>query len=113
MTSEDMLSYAALFGAGSITVDGIASWTGFFDLIKAHKAKFVLHDGTLYQGNFTGIDPIDEFLNTVVQFTWPCVDGSAPGLSLQCLLFPSFRSSFYMIWLLEGYRNGNRGKLIS
>lgn len=113
MTSVDILSYAAFFGAGGITVDGIASWTGFFDLIEAHKEKGVLHDGTSYQANLTGIGPIDNFLNTVVQFTWPCVDGSAPGLSLQCLLFPSFISSFYMIWLLEGYRNGNRGRLIS
>jgi hypothetical protein len=106
-------SVLALVFVGGATIHGLSVSTGFYSLLNSHKEKGVLSDGTLYDPNITNIAALDDFLGTLVQFFWPCVDGSSAGLTLQGLLFGGQSFAFFVLWLLEGFRAGNKGKLIS
>jgi hypothetical protein len=113
MSALAKLSLLALIFVGGATIHGLSVSSGYYELIEVHKAKGVLHDGTLYNPKITGIEGLDDFLGTLVQFFWPIADGSSPGSTLQSLLFTSQFVPFLMIWLLEGFREGNKGKLVS
>ncbi|KIV99563.1 uncharacterized protein PV09_08741 [Verruconis gallopava] len=113
MSALTKFTLFALLLVGGATIHGLSISTGYYELIEQHKAKGVLSDGTLYNPKITGAEAVDDFLATLVQFFSPCTDGSAPGLSLQSSLFAVQGFAFFMIWLLEGYRNGNKGKLVS
>jgi hypothetical protein len=113
MSALTKVTLLALFLVGTATIHGLGITTGFYELINSHKEKGVLADGTLYDPNITGIAALDDFLGTLVQFFWPCADGNAPGLSLQSMLFTGQSFAFFVIWLVEGHRSGNKGKFIS
>lgn len=113
MSALAKLSLFALFIIGGSTIHGLSIASGYYDLVEQHKAKSVLHDGTLYDANVTGVKALDDFLGTLIQFFWPGADGTSPGASLQSFLFASQFAPFLVIWILEGLRAGNKGKLVS
>jgi hypothetical protein len=113
MSAITKISLLALIFVGGATLHGLSVSTGYYDLVNAHKVKGVLSDGALYDPIITGFGGLDDLLGTLVQFFYPCTDGTAPGLSLQSLLFSGQGFAFFIIWLLEGHRAGNKGRLIS
>lgn len=113
MSALTKFTLGALILIGGGTLHGLSKASGFLDLIDTHKARGVLHDGTLYDPKFTGVAALDDFLGTLVQFFWPSLDGSAPGASLQSALFASQLIPFLIISILKANRNGNKGKLVS
>lgn len=113
MSALSKISLLGLAVVGAGTLHGFGISTGFYDMVNMHKAKGVLPNGSLYDPSITGVAALDDFLGTLVQFFWPCVDGSAPGLTLQTAMFGGQILSFLVIWLVEGHRNGNKGKFVS
>jgi hypothetical protein len=113
MSALTKLALGALFFVGGGTIHGLSISSGYYGLIDTHKAKGILHDGTLYDPKITGFAALDDFLGTLVQFFWTSADGSAPGASLQSALFASQMIPLLIISLLEANRNGNRGKFVS
>ena len=113
MSALAKVSLFTLIFVGGAGLHGLSISTGFYDLVEKHKVKGVLHDGTLYNPAITGVEGLDDFLGTLVQFFWPCIDGSSPSTSLQSYLFMSQFVPFLLMWMVEGFRSGNKGKAVS
>ena len=62
MSALAKLSLFALFIIGGGTIHGLSIKAGYYDLVEQHKAKGVLHDGTLYDPKLTGVKGLDDFL---------------------------------------------------
>lgn len=63
--------------------------------------------------SYTGIPPVDYQLTVLTLFFWEIVDGYPPQASLQAFhFFGQFLAAICLL-MIEGYRRGNRGKLIS
>jgi len=113
MSALAKLSLLSLFFIGGGTIHGLSIASGYYDLVEKYKAKGILHDGTRYDPQVTGVQGLDDFLGTLIQFFWPCSDGTSPGTSLQSLLFVTQFVPFLVIWAVEGSRSGNKGKAVS
>jgi hypothetical protein len=113
MSALTKLTLLGLTIVGAAGIHGLSISTGFYDLIESYKAKGVLHDGTIYDRKITGADGVDDFLGTLVQFFWPCADGSSPGVSLQSALFQSQFIPWIILSIVEGNRRGMKGKVAS
>lgn len=113
MSALTKLSLLALVFVGGAGLHGLSISTGYYKLIEVHKAKGVLHDGTLYDPKVTGVEGLDDFLGTLIQFFWPVADGSSPASTLHSLLFTSQFVPWLMMLMLEGQRVGNKGKAVS
>lgn len=62
---------------------------------------------------YTGIKAIDDQLVFLVVMFWEIIDGSMPDLSLFSFMFAGQALCSYTLILIEGVRNGNRGKLVT
>lgn len=63
--------------------------------------------------SYTRIEAIDKQLGVLALFFWPVVDGSTPALSLFCLQFQGEVVAVWSLFMLEGMRAGNKGRIIS
>ena len=63
--------------------------------------------------SYTGIEAIDDQLAVLVTFFWPIVDGNTPALSLFCIQFEGGFVAVWSMFMIEGMRAGNKGRLIS
>ena len=63
--------------------------------------------------SYTGIASIDYELTGLILFFWEIVDGSLPQASLLAFHFSGQFYAAICLLMIEGYRRGSRGKLIS
>ena len=63
--------------------------------------------------SFTGLDPPDGLLSTLVVFFWPLVDGSSPGASLISFLFAGQAVALLTAITLEASRTANHSRIVS
>lgn len=63
--------------------------------------------------SFTGFDPPDGLLSTLVVFFWPLVDGSSPDASLISFLFAGQAVALLTAIALEASRTANHSRIVS
>lgn len=63
--------------------------------------------------SFTGFGPFDRQLKLYNGIIWVVVSGASPDISLHAYLFAGQLAAAYGLLILEGARNGNRGRIIS
>ena len=105
-----------LLGGYSLHVFSEAN--GLFPQIVTYRSKHTLPTPTAstvasFPAGFTGLDPPDGILATLLVFFWPLVDGENPGASLFGFLFAGQAVAVWTATVLEGSRKANRGRLIS
>ena len=72
-----------------------------------------LPNGGPLKVSYTGFKPLDNHLSAITIIFWPVLDGSMPNLSLDTLNFVGQTVALWSLYLLEGMRVGNKGKLVS
>jgi hypothetical protein len=100
-----LLIAIAVFGYTAL--HGFGRSNGFFPLLESAVANGV------HAHPFTANKEVDDVANFFLAFFWPTVDGNHPGLSLACFVFAGQWVAGWTLVTLEGYRAGNRGRLIS
>lgn len=108
--------FLILLGGYSLHV--FSESNGLFPQIASYRSKHVLPTPTTstvesFPTAFTGLDPPDGLLGTLLVFFWPLVDGENPGASLVSFLFVGQAVAAWTATVLEGSRKGNKGRLIS
>ena len=91
---------------------------GLFPQIVSYRSMTTLPTPTTWSATsfpetFTGYDPPDGLLSTLLVFFWPLVDGENPGASLISFLFAGQAVAVWTAVVLEGSRKGNRGRVVS
>ncbi|KIW11668.1 hypothetical protein PV08_10970 [Exophiala spinifera] len=93
---------------------------GTFPLVVEHQEKRLLPTTATtavarppFAESFTGFDPPDGLLSTLVVFFWPLVDGENPGASLLTFLFGGQIVALLAATTLEASRKANKGRIIS
>ncbi len=61
---------------------------------------------------YTGIGVVDKQLTTLVSFFYTAIDGNRADVSLSFLYLGGQVLSSWVLIMIEGLRNGNRGKFI-
>ena len=109
-------SLLALSGLGAYLTWGLALNNGTITMME-HIRDFGPHilPGTVapLKQSYTGIEAVDYQLTVLVTFFWPLVDGGMPHASLGVFRFASQFVAGWGLVVMEGMRNGNRGRLIS
>jgi len=65
------------------------------------------------KNHWTGIGPIDKLCVQFIAFFWPVLNGLNPSLSLQGVHFLGQGYAIWTLVLVEGFREGNKGKLVA
>lgn len=65
------------------------------------------------KNHWTGIKPIDKLCVQFIAFFWPVINGENVALTVQGVHFLGQGYVVWMLLLVEGWRAGNRGKLVS
>jgi len=91
---------------------------GLFPQIVSYRSKNILPTPTTstvasFPESFTGYDPPDGLLATLLVFFWPLVNGENPGAGLISFLFAGQAVAIWTAVVLEASRKGNRGRIIS
>lgn len=112
------IAVAGLIGLGVASLHLFGESGGLFPQIVENRAKGVLptHSSwtkTTFNTSFTGYDPPDGILATLLIFFWPLVDGENPAPSLIAFLFAGQAVAVWTIYVLEGSRKANQGRIIS
>lgn len=112
------LTMAGLIGLGVVSLHIFGESNTLFPQIVQHREKHLLptHSTwttTSFPTSFTGYDPPDSILKTLVVFFWPVVDGENLGTSLVGFVFAGQAIAIWIVMVLEGHRKGNSGRLIS
>lgn len=114
LTTLNTLALGTLLASAAVAVWGtwgIAFRTGFLALIKSMRVLPVVN--VPLHETYTGISPIDKFIQRLHLILYPAVDGTWPGL---CLVAWEFSGSFAVTWMvvgLEGLRMGNKEKVLA
>lgn len=108
---------ASLFGVaifGGIALHGFSIRNGMNELIEDARVHNLLADGTRnpYLGKLTGVAAVDFMIFTLVNFFWSVSQGETPGLNLIGVLFGGQMVALLTIVMIEGFREGNKGRLI-
>lgn len=61
---------------------------------------------------YTGIGVVDKQLTTLVSFFYTAIDGNRADVSLSFLYLGGQVLASWVLIMVEGFRNGNRGKFI-
>jgi hypothetical protein len=114
-----IVTTAIFLGITALAVDGIILTQlrrGFFDLTDAAQTAKPLRipgSSELMRSHYTGIEPIDKFLVSLLVFFYPIVEGKSAPLSIFTTWVVGQVAATQTLVMLEGLRRGNRGKLIS
>ena len=92
---------------GYISLLRFGDTNGFFRLLEAAIANGV------YAHDSVPVTALNDGFNFFIAFFWPCVDGENPGLSLACYVFAGQWIAGWALITMEGYRAGNKGRVIS
>lgn len=108
-------TFFLLATAGGIALHGFSIRNGMSEMIESARIHNLLTDGTRnpYMGKITGIGGVDFMLFTLVNFFWPVTQGETPGLSLLGVLFGGQLCAFLTMVMIEGFRAGNKGRVVS
>lgn len=100
--------------AGGLAIHGFSIRNGMSDMIEDARVHNLLADGTRnpYMGKIIGIGGIDFMLLTLVNLFWPVSQGETPGLCLLGVLFGGQLVAFLTVVMIEGFREGNKGRLV-
>ncbi|KAK4940217.1 hypothetical protein LTR10_019646 [Elasticomyces elasticus] len=109
----------ALILLGGYCLHGFSTANGLFPAVESLKSKHQLpSSGSLiskpsFPNSFTGLDPPDGILATLLLFFWPLLDGANPGASLFSFLFAGQGVALLSAIVLEASRKANKGRIIS
>lgn len=109
---------AGLIGLGVVSLHVFGESGGLFPQIVDNRTKGVLPTHrtwarTTFDNSFTGYDPPDGLLATLLVFFWPIIDGENPAASLIGFVFAGQTVAVWTIYVLEGWRKINQGRIIS
>lgn len=113
------LTIAGLAILGGYSLHVFGENNGLFPAIVNLRSKHVLPTSSetatviSFPETFTGYDPPDGLLATLLVFFWPFVDGSNPGGSLLGVLFAGQTVAVWTAAVLEGSRMANKWKIVS
>jgi len=112
------VTVAALIGLGFASLHLFGESNSLFPTIVEYRDKHLLptHSTwakTSFPTSFTGYDPPDGLLSTLLVFFWPTVDGEHPATSLISFVFVAQGVAFWIVMVLEGLRNANSRRVIS
>ncbi|KAI1609148.1 hypothetical protein EDD37DRAFT_140783 [Exophiala viscosa] len=109
----------ALIFLGGYCLHGFSTTNGLFPAVESLKSKHQLpSSGSLiskpsFPNSFTGFDPPDGLLATLLLFFWPLLDGSNPAASLYGFLFAGQGVALLSSIILEASRKANKGRIIA
>lgn len=89
---------------------------GFFEIINrltATKKPTLPGSEIVMRTEWTGVQPIDEVLCSMIAFFWIVISGSSPTLSFQSVHFYGQGIATWLLMLVESFRVGNSWKFIS
>ena len=110
---------SALILLGGYCLHGFSTTNGLFPAVESLKAKHQLpSSGTFtsslkFPNSFTGFDPPDGLLATLLLFFWPLLDGANPSASLYAFLFAGQGVALLSAIILEASRLANKGRIIT
>ncbi|CAM1510795.1 Fc.00g083080.m01.CDS01 [Cosmosporella sp. VM-42] len=108
------LAVIAIFGNYSIL--GLIQrngWASMFADAIAQDVATLSSTGQAANKRFTGVPPLDFFLDQLLRFFYPCVSGERPVLSLFAAYFAGQVLPMHTAVVLEGMRTGNKGAIIA
>ncbi|KAK5140539.1 hypothetical protein LTR04_002954 [Oleoguttula sp. CCFEE 6159] len=113
-TTSVLLVLLAIIGA--LGTWGLAMKNGQFSLIESAltaSTPLLPSSNVPMKTHWSGIRAVDKQLTLLNMFFWPVVDGSNLAASLQALKFAGEFTGIWVLLEVEGFRVGNRLRLIS
>jgi hypothetical protein len=63
--------------------------------------------------NYTGLKGLDQHLGSLVCFFWVMITGDSPDVSLHSIDFVGQGTAAWVICVVEGFRTGNKRRVVS
>ncbi|KAL4938821.1 hypothetical protein BDV06DRAFT_225648 [Aspergillus oleicola] len=104
-----VLCLGALYAQYYVSKTG-GLYESVFELVAASKLP---SSNATFRTAYTGIESVDRILSYLIKYRWPLSDGSDPALTPIAISYFGAISAIWTLLLLEGYRNGNKGRAIS
>ncbi|KIV97667.1 hypothetical protein PV10_01384 [Exophiala mesophila] len=112
------IALTGLIGLGVASLHIFGESNGLFPTIVDFRTRGILpthHTWTksTFDTSITGFDPPDGLLATLLVFFWPLLDGENPAASLISIVFGGQAVAIWSVYVLEGWRKINQGRVIS
>jgi hypothetical protein len=110
------LAYVSVAALAAYCIIGAQVRNGTFDALHklaAAKPLTLPLSSEIMRLTYTGFAPLDRTLTGIVGFFWICMSGYSSTLGLYSFYMSAQVLPVVVIVLVEGYRVGNAGKLVS